>query len=73
MKVQALDSRDPLDDVERIGADEQVREAVEAVHGVARSDADQALVGVDEHQRRIEVPARHRIPRRVKGRVHVQP
>ena len=51
-------------EVERVLADEVALEVGEAVHRVAGADADVAGVVVDPHDRRREVGARPRVPRR---------
>ena len=53
-------------------ADEELYVTIEALHGVARADADDAFVGVDAHDRRVESRARHRIPGGMKWRVERQ-
>ena len=49
-----LQHADVVPDVERVAADEEVDVALEPVHRVARADAREALVGVDEDERRLE-------------------
>ena len=58
-----------MGDVQRVGADEQVDERVEAVHRVARADADDPLVGLDPHDRGREAAARDGVPGGREGRV----
>ena len=53
---------------ERVTADEQVREGLEAVHGVAAGDPGDALVGVNAHQGGVKARARLRVPGGVEGR-----
>jgi hypothetical protein len=69
-----LDRADVPGDRERVGADEQVPVGVEAVHGVAGADADDAVVGVDAHDRRVEHGAGLGVPggaqRRVEREAH---
>ena len=60
-------------DVHWVLADEELRERLEAVHGVARADADDALVGLDTHDGRVESRAWHRVPGGAKRRVERQP
>ena len=67
MEIDGLEDLDLVGDRQRIGADEQVDERVEAVHRVARADADDPLVGLDPHDRGREARA-GRGPRRP-GRV----
>jgi hypothetical protein len=62
----------PLDG-ERIAADEEIFVTFEAEHSVARPQADQAGVGRDAHNRRVEGHAGFRIPARVKWRIEPQP
>ena len=70
VEVDRLEDADVVRDRQRIAADEQVLEGLEAVHRVARSDADDALVGLDPDDRRRERAARERVPggRRTAGR-----
>ena len=49
---------------ERVAADEQVRERLEAVHRVAAADPGDALVGVDAHERGVKVACADPGPRR---------
>ena len=62
VEVDRLEDADVTGDRQRIAADEQVLEGLEAVHRVARSDADDALVGLDPDDRRRERAARDRVP-----------
>ena len=62
VEVDRLEDADVAGDRQRIAADEQVLEGLEAVHRVARSDADDALVGLDPDDRRRERAPRDRVP-----------
>ena len=62
------DAHVPLE-LERIAPDEELGEALEPVHRVARADACEALVRVDEDERRLGRPPRLRIPGRGERRV----
>ena len=62
MEIDRLEDLDLVGDRQRIGADEQVDERVEAVHRVARADADDPLVGLDPHDRGREAAARDGVP-----------
>ncbi len=71
VEVDRLEDTDVVGDRQRIAADEQVLEGLEAVHRVARSDPDDALVGLDPDDRRRERAAWNGVPggreRRVEG------
>ena len=58
---------------QRIAADEQVLEILEAGHRVAGADARQALVGFDADDRRVELAPRIGVPRGIEGWVEWQP
>ena len=72
VEVDRLEDADVVRDRQRIAADEQVLEGLEAVHRVARSDADDALVGLDPDDRRRERAARDGVPGGREGRVEGQ-
>jgi len=69
VEVDRLERPDMPGDGQRILPDEQVLERLEAVHRVARADPDDALVGLDPHDRGGERAARLRVPRGVERRV----
>ena len=69
VEVDRLDRPDVASDGQRVPADEQVLERVEAIHRVARADPHDALVGLDPDDRGREGPARDRVPRGREGRV----
>jgi hypothetical protein len=58
---------------EWILTDEQVFMPLEAEHAIARGDTDQATVGRDAHEGRVEVSARPAVPARGKRRGKRQP
>ena len=58
---------------QRVAADEQVLELLEAGHRVAGADPGQALVGFDADDRRVELAPRIGVPGGVEGRVEWQP
>ena len=62
VEVDGLEDAHVAGDGQRVLADEQVLEGVEAVHRVARPDARDALVGLDPDDGGRERPARDRIP-----------
>ena len=62
------DAHVPLE-LERVALDEELGEALESVHRVARADPCEALVGVDEDERRLGRPPRLGIPGREERRV----
>ena len=64
MEIDRLEDADVAGDGQRILADEQVLEGLEAVHRVARADAHDALVGLDADDRRREARAGDRVPGR---------
>ena len=63
VEVDRLERPDVPRDGQRVLADEQVLERLEAVHRVARPDADDALVGLDPHDRDREASSAARDPR----------
>ena len=69
MEVDRLEDADVARDGQRVLADEQVLERLEAVHRVARADPHHALVGLDPDDRRGERAARDRVPGGREGRV----
>ncbi len=69
MEVDRLEDPDMAVDRERVLPDEQVLECLEAVHRVARPDADDALVGLDPYQGRGERPTGNGIPGGVERRI----
>ena len=73
MEIDGLDHLDVTGDLARIPAEEQVLVGGEAVHGVARAVAGDALVGLDPDQGGVEVTARHRVPGSQERRVQWQP
>jgi hypothetical protein len=62
MEVDGLEDTDVALDLERILTDEQVLERLEAVHRVARADADDPLIGLDADDGDRELGAWDRIP-----------
>ena len=62
MEVDRLEGPDVPGDGQRILADEQVLERLEAVHRVARADPDDPLVGLDPDDRRRERRPRDGVP-----------
>ena len=62
VEVDRLEDADVAGDGQRVLADEQVLVRLEAVHRVARADADHALVGLDAHERDREEPPRLGVP-----------
>ena len=69
VEVDRLEDADVARDRQRVLADEQVLERLEAVHRVARADAHDALVGLDADDRGGERAARDRVPGGREGRV----
>ena len=69
MEIDGLEDADVALDLERVPPDEQVLVRLEPVHGVARPDADDPLVGLDADDRDRELGARHRVPRRRERRI----
>ena len=69
VEIDRLERPDVPGDRQRILTDEQVLERLEPVHRVARSDADDALVGLDPDDRDRERRPRHGVPRRGERRV----
>jgi hypothetical protein len=61
----------PLDG-ERVLADEEMLVPGKADHEIPRGDADRPLIGVDPHDRRIELRARPRVPAGMKRRIEMQ-
>lgn len=59
-------------DRQRVVADEQRLVAGEAGHSVARADADQALVGLDPDDARVDGRPGTAVPARLKGRIERQ-
>jgi hypothetical protein len=68
VEVDGLEYADVPSDRQRILTDEEMLEGLEAVHRVTGADADDALVGLDAHDRHRERRSRHGIPRRREGR-----
>src|SRR5215472_2732485 len=60
-------------DLERIFTEEEPRVRLEAVHGVARAQSHQALVGLDANDRGVEARAGNRVPRGPERRIQRQP
>jgi hypothetical protein len=69
MEVDRLECADVRRDGQRIAAEEQVLEGVEAVHRVAGADPDDTLVGLDPDDRRGEGSTWLGVPRRGERRV----
>ena len=73
VEVDRLEHPDVAGDGQRVLPDEQVLERLEPVHRVAGPDADDALVGLDPHDRHREGRPRHRIPGRRERRIERDP
>ena len=69
MEVDRLEDPDVAGDGQRVLPDEQVLVRLEAVHRVARPDADHALVGLDADDRDREGPCAARVPGRRERRL----
>ena len=69
MKVDGLDPANLVEDSQGVGADEQVLERFEPVHGVPRADSANPLVGFDRYESRGKRRAWNRIPRRGERRI----
>ncbi len=72
VEVDRLERPDMPNDGQRIRADEQRLEGLEAGHRVTRPDAHDPGVRLDAHDRRRERPARDRIPGRRERRIEWQ-
>lgn len=73
MNGDRLESANVSRDLHRVLADEQVDEGLEAVHGVAGTDTNQPLVGLDPDDRRFDEAPRDGIPGGEKRRIQLQP
>ena len=73
VEADRLDDGRVPGDLQRVAADEQVTERLEAVHGVTGAVPGHALVGLHPDQGGVEPGARHRVPGRAERRVQRQP